>query len=293
MKDGKRIRAAAALLLALAAVQVRAGVVEEVLRVPVAVKDGYGREVQQDIAVTVWRDEAARRPYPVLVLNHGRDPDANGRAALGRAKYSANSKWFAQLGFLVAVPTRIGYGESGGPDVEDTGPCNRKAYPPAYLASAQQALQVLEAMRARPDVAADQAVVVGQSFGGATSIAVAALNPAGVKLAINFAGGAGGNPKVSLQRPCLPASIEHMFGGYGKTARVPTLWIYAENDMYFGPEYPKQWFSAFRAAGGTGEYVLFPAHGADGHALFTAAPEVWRPRVLEALKQAGFPSQPP
>lgn len=283
-----RSAAAAVLVFALAGAG-HAAVVEEVLRVPVAVKDGFGRDVNHDIVVTLWRDNAAPKPYPVLVLNHGRDSDASGRAALGRAKYTANSKWFAQLGFLVAVPTRIGYGESGGPDVEDSGACNRKVYGPAYLASAQQTLQVLEVVRARADAAKDQAVVVGQSFGGATSIAVAAMNPPGVKLTINFAGGAGGNPKLSPQAPCAPAGIERMFEGYGKSARIPTLWIYTENDMYFGPTYPKQWFSAFRAAGGSGEHVLYPAHGKDGHSLFTAAPEAWRPRVLEALKRTGIP----
>lgn len=286
------MRAAAAALLVMAlGAQARAGVVEEVLRVPVSVKDAYGRDVSQEIVVTVWRDSAAPQPHPILVLNHGRDPDAQGRAALGRAKYTANSKWFAHLGFLVAVPTRIGYGETGGPDIEDTGACNRKVYGPAYAASAQQTVQVLQALRARPDTAKDQAVVVGQSFGGATSIAVAALNPEGVKLTINFAGGAGGNPKLSPQRPCAPVAIERMLGGYGRTARVPTLWIYTENDMYFGPKYPKEWFDAFRAAGGLGEHVLFPARGNDGHSLFTAAPEVWRPKVLETLKTTGIALQ--
>lgn len=291
MKYWFRIRAVVALLLAAMAPQVRGAVVEEVLRVPVSVKDGFGREVRHEVLVTVWRDDAARQPHPILILNHGRDGDAQGRANMGRARYTANSKWFAQLGFLVAVPTRIGYGETGGPDIEDTGVCNRKVYPPAYTAAAEQTLQVLQALRKRPDVAADEVVVAGQSFGGTTAITVAALNPPGVKLALNFAGGAGGNPKQSPQEPCLPASIEAMFRGYGKTARVPTLWVYTENDMYFGPAYPRQWFGAFQQAGGVGEHVLFPAHGSDGHSLFTAAPQVWRPRVLEALRRSGLPLQ--
>lgn len=287
------LRQATMLLLVVAGAQARAAVVEEVQRVPVAVHDAYGREVRQEIVVTLWHDDALAGPHPILVLNHGRAVEAQARAAMGRAKYTANARWFARLGFLVAVPTRIGYGETGGPDVEDTGSCNHKVYPPAYLASAQQTVQVFEALKQRSDVVPDQSVVVGQSLGGATSIAVAALNPPGLKLAINFAGGAGGNPKTQPQRPCMPASIEQLFAGYGKTARVPTLWIYTENDMYFGPRYPKQWFDAFRAAGGVGEHVLFGPHGADGHSLFTAAPEAWRPRVLQALKDAGIPLHAP
>jgi dienelactone hydrolase len=57
------------------------------------------------------------------------------------------------------------------------------AYPPGYAAAAQQTLAVLEAVRQRPDAARDRAVVMGQSFGGATAVTIAGLNPAGVQAA--------------------------------------------------------------------------------------------------------------
>lgn len=59
--------------------------------------------------------------------------------------------------------------------------------------------------------------------------------------------------------------------------------------MYFGPKLPKEWFDAFKAAGGSGEYTLFPALGDNGHGLFTLAPELWTPRVLDFLKANGYP----
>jgi dienelactone hydrolase len=130
--------------------------------------------------------------------------------------------------------------------------------------------------------------VIGQSFGGATAVAVAALNPSGVVAAINFAGGGGGNPKTQPGRPCGPHRLETMFRDYGATAKLPMLWVYTENDKYFGPTYPKEWFEAFRAAGGQGEFVQFPPHGEDGHSLFTAFPAVWRPAVVEFLRKRGF-----
>ncbi|MGQ2981084.1 MAG: alpha/beta hydrolase family protein [Polaromonas sp.] len=266
-----------------------ARLVEEVVQVPVKVVNGYGKEITQDIVVTLFHDDALPKPYPVLVLGHGRAPDAQGRAALGRARYSTNSRWLTRLGFLVAVPTRVGYGESGGEDVEDTGDCQRKNYPPGYAAAAAQTLQVLDAVRQRDDAARDRAVVLGQSFGGATSITVAALNPPGIQAAINFAGGGGGNPKTKPQDPCGPGLLERMFATYGKTAGLPTLWIYTENDMYFGPKLPRQWFDAFKAAGGTGDYMLFPANGEDGHPFFTRAPELWQPTVLAFLRAHGYP----
>lgn len=262
---------------------------EEVIQVPVTVADAYGKKISQPIVVTLFSDDQSARPMPVLVLNHGRAPDAEGRAALGRARYTANARWFAERGFLVAVPTRVGYGESGGEDVEDSGGCNRKNYPPAYAAAARQTVTVLEAIRQRPDAAPDRAVIVGQSFGGATAVAIAAMNLPGVQATINFAGGGGGNPKTMPREPCGQPSLQRLFRDYGQTARTPSLWIYSENDMYFGPTLPAQWFEAFRAAGGVGEFTQFPPDGDDGHAFFTRNPQAWRPRVLQFLKAHGHP----
>jgi len=268
----------------------QARLVEEQMSVPVRVTDGFGKEVVHDIVVTVFRDDRAARPYPLLILNHGRAGTPEERSALGRARYAVASLWLTRLGFIVAVPTRVGYGVTGGEDVEDTGLCGRKNYPPGFAASAAETLTVLEALRRRADVAPDRAVVMGQSFGGATAIAVAALAPAGVQLAVNFAGGGGGDTKARPQDPCAPASLKKLFADYGRTARMPTLWIYTENDMYFGPRLPEEWFEAFKAAGGNGRYVRFPANGESGHNLFSAAPTIWQPTVLEFLRANGYPA---
>jgi dienelactone hydrolase len=278
-----------ALLTVLAAgATTQAKLVEAQIDLPVQVTDAYNKTIAHDIKLTVFVDDATPAPRPVIVINHGRSPEAENRAAMGRARYSEISRWFARQGFAVAVPTRIGYGVSGGADVEDTGACERKNYPPGYVAAAMQTLAVLDAMRALPDTVKDRSVVLGQSFGGATAVAVAALNPAGVVASINFAGGGGGNPKTRPRDPCAPRSLARMFGDFGKSARVPMLWVYTENDMYFGADYPREWFKAFQEAGGVGEFVQFGPHGEDGHSLFTRFPAVWQPVVAEFLRKHGF-----
>lgn len=279
-------------VLALAAAS-HARMREEQLEVPVEVSDAYGKVLRQSIKVTVFSDDANPRPAPVLVLNHGRSADARERVQMGRARYSDASRFFVAQGFIVAVPTRIGYGVSGGEDIEDSGDCGRKHYPPGYVAAARQTLAVLERVRQRDDAAPDRAVVIGQSYGGATAVAVAALNPPGVQAAINFAGGGGGNPKTRPQRPCSTPQLEAMFRGWGASAKVPMLWIYTENDMYMGPKHPREWFDAYSGAGGAAEFVQFPPHGEDGHSLFTRFPEVWQPRVLQFLRSHGFPPASP
>ena len=286
------IRIAAATFLILVSGAAHPRIVEEKRWVPVKVTDAKGRTVSRDIMVTFIHDDDMKPPYPALVLGHGRAAAAAERKAMGRASFLQVSSWFARLGFMVAVPTRIGYGVTGGDDVEYTGDCNSKSYAPGYAASAAQTLQVLAYMRGWKEVAKDRAVVAGQSFGGTTAIAIAADNTPGVQATINFAGGAGGRPKTHPQKPCDTAQIKALFAGYGKTARIPTLWVYSANDMYFGPVLPKAWFEAFRAAGGKGEFAAYPPFADDGHRLFTGDPATWQPRVLEFLRANGYSSLP-
>lgn len=265
-----------------------ARIVEEQIDVPVHVQDRFGKHVAQDIRVTVFHDDAVPAPYAVVVLNHGRATSAEQRAAMGRARYSEASRWLAQRGFLVAVPTRIGYGVSGGEDVEDSGACNRRQYEPAYRAAADQTLRVVEAMLQRPDVRKDRTVLIGQSFGGATTLAAASLQPTGLVAAINFAGGGGGDPERHPGDPCSAERMGKLYASYAPTIPVQTLWVYTENDLFFGAEHPRRWAQAFREAGGRVEFVQFPPHGKDGHSLFAQFPAVWQPVVADYLRRQGF-----
>lgn len=284
----KRMAIGCAIVLQLAAsAPAQAKWIEEQMDLPVQVSDSYGKTIAQSIKLTLFRDDSNPTPAPVLVLNHGRSAEATERAAMGRARYLKASRYFVAQGFIVAVPTRIGYGDTGGQDVEDTGNCSSKRYEPGYAAALAQTVAVLEAVRSRPDADRERAVIAGQSFGGTTAIAAAAQRIPGVVAAINFAGGGGGNPKTRPQRPCAPQAMERLFGSYGKSARVPTLWIYTENDQYLGAEHPREWFKAFKDAGGVGEFEQFPPHGEDGHSLFTRFPEVWQPRVRAFLDGLG------
>ena len=277
--------ALAALLCANAA---RAIVQEDEIRVPVKVVDIYGKTVEQEIVVGLFRESSAPKPYPLLVLNHGRAANPAGFVRTAVKDYGTAARWLTGFGFLVAVPIRVGYGVSGGPDVEYSGDCRARNYPPIYHAAAVQTLAVLERLRGREDAAKDRAVVAGQSFGGATAITIASMNPPGVQGTINFAGGGGGNPLEHPGRLCSENRLRAMFEGYGRTAKLPTLWLYSENDLYWGPTLPREWFEAFTKAGGQGEFLGFPPVSDDGHRLFSRAPQLWQPRVREFLEKLGY-----
>ena len=188
---------------------------------------------------------------------------------------------------------RIGYSQTGGEDIDDTGACRTKRYFEPYESAVNQTLQVLAAMRERPDVAQDRGIIIGQSYGGSTATGLAARNPSGIQAMINFAGGGGGNPDTSPRNPCRADLLKKLFADYGKTARVPMLFAYTENDLYWGAEHPKDWFGVFKSSGGVGQFIQFPPEGKDGHSLFYRAPQIWRPRVAEFLRVNGFPEIKP
>jgi dienelactone hydrolase len=266
-----------------ASLSTQAAIVEAKRWVSVKALDTWGHEVTRDIMVTMFYEGSVDGPRPVAIINHGRAATADERKALGRATHRDASLWFVKHGYFVAVPTRIGYGVTGGPDIEDTGGCNNKNYAPGYAASAAQTLAVLRYLRSWAEAATDRVLMVGQSFGGTTAITIAAMNVPGVQAGINFAGGGGGRPKTHPGNPCSPHEMRQLFEEYGRASRIPTLWIYSENDEYFGPKLPREWFKAFRDAGGNGEFVQLPPLAGGGHGSFGKAPASWQPKVEEFL----------
>jgi len=280
-----RILAAAA-ALALGVSAAAAAIVEEVTTLAVDIDVAGKPRLKQPITVTIFRDDA-RAKAPFLVLNHGRAGRADEREKLGRARYPGNAKYFVERGFVVFIPTRIGYGVTGGPDLEDSGRCDARDFPPAFAAAGQQVLAVVRHAKSRPYIDAGHGVLVGQSFGGATALAVAAGNEPGVMAAINFSGGSGGRPKAHPGAPCSDDRLAATLASYAK-AKVPTLWLYSQNDQYWGARLPKLWFDGFVRNGGRGRFVALPPSGEDGHSSFSRNAAAWKPAVEVFLREIGM-----
>lgn len=284
---GSRARRAAAFLVLFSiASGASAEVVEKVVKLPVRVAVD-GEIITRDIALTVVRDDA-RKKSPFMILNHGRAPSAEGRAKYGRAVFRDQARYFVEQGFAVFLPTRIGYGVTGGPDIESSGACNAKDYPASLAPAVAQVAAAVNYAHAQDYVDGARGVVLGTSVGGFTTIAASAASLRGVKAAVNFAGGAGGDPEKRTDAPCQPERIGATFGAFGARGGVPTLWLYAQNDRYWGASHPKQWFAQFVASGGKGQFVSLPAIGDDGHGAFTKDMGSWKPSVAAFLKSAGI-----
>src|SRR5262245_17047385 len=140
-------------------------------------------------------------------------------------------------------------------------------------------------MQQQPFVDPSRLVVAGISTGGWAALALAARNPAGLRLVVNFAGGRGGHAYGRPNAVCAQDRLIAATAAFGRTARVPTFWAYAENDSFFAPDLAAAMAGAFTAAGGSAEFNLLPADGEEGHALVDdrAGWRLWGPALEKAL----------
>jgi dienelactone hydrolase len=233
---------------------------------------------------TVYRPQ---RPgaFPLAVINHGSDQNEIRRFDYATPAYPISARWFVARGYAVVVPQRPGHGETGGRYLEDQGSCDDADYLGSGLGTAASIQAAIGYMTTQSFVRRDGTVAVGQSAGGWGALALASRNPPGLAAAINFAGGRGGRIDGKPDSNCAPDRLVAATGRFGATARVPTLWLYAQNDSYFAPALAQRMAQAFRAAGGRAAFHLLPALADDGHGLMES-PEgaaAWEPIVAEFL----------
>jgi dienelactone hydrolase len=267
-----------------------ARIIEEIIEVPVSVSNSNftnNPKFEQKITVTIWRDDAIKKA-PYLLFSHGRSSAVQDRLSFGRSSERKNSEYFISKGFTVILPTRIGYGVSGGPDADYGGTCGNMNYPESIKVAVEQSKQVLNHVFDFSYIDRTKGIVVGQSFGGFTTIGLSAENIPGLKGAINFAGGSGGNPVKQSEKPCSEFALKETFTKYGAGNKVPTLWLYSVNDKHWGEQLPKDWFAAFQKAGGKGQFISLPAYKEDGHSIFRGDLNAWKNDFEKFIKEIGF-----
>ena len=243
--------------------------------------DGSGRMMR-----TVMFRPAGETPRRLVVINHGA-PTA-GPATAPQPRFVEASPWFVDRGYVVVVPQRRGYGETGGRQNESFGHCDNADFVGAGREGARDIAAAVAFMRQQPFVRPDGVIIVGQSAGGWATLAYSSLNPPGIAAMINFAGGRGGRRDNIPNYNCSPEKLVQGAGSFGRTARVPTLWIYAANDSFFDAGLSRRMADAYRTAGGVATYQLLPAFGQDGHMLFGArsGTPIWSPHVKAFLDHA-------
>jgi dienelactone hydrolase len=228
-------------------------------------------------------------PFPLVVINHGTTQNAERRRRLDVPDFDSMAQWFVRRGFVVAVPQRPGHGDTGGAYREDQGGCDEADFARAGRGAAESIAAAVAYLRTQSFVRRTGVIVVGQSAGGWAALALASRAPDGVRAAIDFAGGLGGRSWDRPDNNCAPDRLIATAAAFGRTSRIPTLWIYTENDSYFAPRLSGAMAAAFRAAGGKADYALLPPFGADGHFMAErpGSESAWGPaveRFLAALR---------
>jgi len=257
---------------------------EQVIRIPMTLNRASGSQ-GLSLEATLYLPDGAG-PFPLVVLSHGTPRDPGRRVSQGRIRYASQSWEFVNLGFAVVIPMRRGYGNSEGEYAEAEGRCDQALFYEAGLESARDLLATVRFMATRPFIDPRRIILAGHSSGGFASLALASQGFPGLAAVINFGGGRG-----SMQgKNCSTFNLIEACQKYGRTSRVPTLWIYCENDTYFPPWLGRLMYQAYGEAGGEARMVLLPPFNGEGHFLFNdgRGALLWSPIVSRFLSGLGF-----
>jgi dienelactone hydrolase len=263
------------------------GYSEEILvqdmKIPVTIKGLFFSDTVH-LATKIFRPEREGK-FPLIIINHG-TPVSKATLREFRPLFKRESEYFVKKGFVVAVPTRRGYGDSEGSFCETSGEWNNPNYEYPSKEAVKDIKGVLEYLKTQPYVDPSKILLIGQSAGGHASLCYASQYPGDIIGVVNFAGGHGSNGNLQVGNP---SRLIMTLKDFGKTTQVPTLWIYAEDDRFFPPPLPRKMFDAFSNNGGKGTIHILPPGSGAGHSAFVNRRTVWEPIVNNFLKELNLP----
>jgi dienelactone hydrolase len=240
-----------------------------------------GRNHQARLETTVFQPNGPG-PFPLIIINHGKDPGHPNLQPRDRFYHMAHA--FVARGYAVMVPMRQGFANSTG-RYRDHG-CDMTAN--GYT-QAEDIRDTLEYAREQKWIDADRVVVAGQSYGGLATIALGTEELPGVRGLINFAGGLRDDSNGCGWRSALVSA----FAEYGSQNKVPSLWMYGQNDSLFGPELVARMHDAFEQAGGKARLVEYAAFKRDSHGMLASrdGEKVWLADTMQFLERVGMPTK--
>jgi dienelactone hydrolase len=218
-------------------------------------------------------------PFPLVVINHGKDPgDPHFQNASG---YYGQALEFVRRGYAVIVPMRRGFAGSGGFYPHSS--CNIESN---GLTQADDVQAAIDWAKTQPFIDGSRIVVIGQSHGGLVTMALGSQNPPGVLGLVSFAGGLHFDDCPGSER-----SLVEALGSYGQTTRIPSLWMYGDNDSLFPPPLAQRMLAAYNGAGGHAQLIDFGTFGSDAHAMFGSydGESIWLPAVGKFFTSLGLP----
>jgi dienelactone hydrolase len=229
--------------------------------------------------------------HPLVLLTHGTSNTSEQNREVTTWSMFAQALWFARRGYVAIAVVRRGYGASGGKQIDSHGGCYGGNFIEEGETSAEDLRSVVDYAKSHlPEADVATILSVGVSTGGYAQVALTENPPQGLKAAIDFAGGRGGDGTGKL---CDENNLTRAFQYFGKRSHTPMLWIYSENDKWFPPPTAKRFEAAFHGAGGADEFVMLPPDGEDGHHLYYHS-AAWSATVEGFLREHDLlPVSPP
>jgi dienelactone hydrolase len=237
--------------------------------------------VEGEVAVTLEMVRYApvgAGPYPTLVFHHGSTGSGDDPALFAVTfENEALARFLAERGWMVLFPQRRGRGQSGGLYDEGFTPDGSRysCHAAPALAGLERALEDADLLTSfvltMSEVDPERLLVGGFSRGGILAAAHAQRRPAAYRGVVNFVGGwlgEGCDDATAVNRATFEAAAAQP---------SPVIWLYGENDPFYGPEHSRGNYDAFIAAGGVGAFHLYRRSnaGASGHFIINE-PSLWQ-----------------
>jgi MYXO-CTERM domain-containing protein len=267
----------AGLLAGAASLQAEVPIRQEQLFFPALIEGRVYR-----LEAMLYRPDDSGR-HPLVVFSHGRNGMASPRDPSLVLAYAALCRQLAADGHVVAYIIRRGYGNSDGPDAElqDTAVLSGLEASKDYQAA-------VEYWRTMDFVLPDNIVLVGQSQGGWAVLACTNVAMPGVLGVVNISGGT--NYRL-MGTGAVTAAVQDAWvagaGELGAGARVPSFWVYAENDQSISGPTALRMFSAYTNARGWGSMLMLPAYGNNGHGI-VSSPDLFHSQLQDYFTLLGF-----
>ena len=207
---------------------------------------------------------------PVALITHGKNAKAADNQYVRADMMLAQARDLAARGWLAVVVIRRGYGQSDGIPGVSRGAaymsCENGDLSRGFDVEADDLEAALKVIAERPDADGSRAIAIGQSLGGGAVLALAARRPAGLLGVVNVSGGVWRTtPEGNV---CGHDTLVSAMATFGARTRVPSLWLYAENDSLFPPDLVNRMRDAYAKAGGRAELQMLSPVLHDGHYLF-------------------------
>lgn len=222
-------------------------------------------------------------PFRVAIIAHASVENEIQRARMTQPDYAHLALALVARGFVVLVPQRPGHGATGGPYLEGQGGCDAPDYLRAAQATGRAISAALDFLRTQPFARQDGTVIVGHSAGGFGALALTQRDPREIAAIIAFAPGRGGHAHGRAGDVCAPEKLIAASKALGQSARVPVMWLVAENDSYFSPMLSKRMADAFRAGGDRVTFKVLPPFGREGHFLAEEESEAMLGPLIERM----------